>query len=274
MYLPIISIITPSYNQAQFLDQTIRSVVGQRQQIHEYFVLDGGSKDGSVDIIQKYADRIDWWVSEKDKGQSDAIHRGFVRATGDILYWLNSDDVLLPGTLAKVRQAFAANPHWDVLTGYSLHIDAQSRITGAFRMGLESLWMATHGTLHVCQQTCFFKRSLYEKVGGLNLDLHCVMDTDLWTRMLKAGAVWGHIPDYLACFRIHEAAKGSSWLKEYAKEHQWLAQTYPDCFGPRGFRYARYLHAASQVFTGRRLAAWRDTRRWKGQRVGDIFKAD
>src|SRR5687768_13987517 len=97
-----ISVVTPSYNQAKYLEETLRSVISQRDQLHEYFVFDGGSTDGSAELIRKYTHGIDYWQSEKDKGQSDAIHKGFGRATGDVLGWLNSDDVLLPGALAKV----------------------------------------------------------------------------------------------------------------------------------------------------------------------------
>src|SRR5436305_2105639 len=105
-----ISVVTPSYNQVRYVEQTLRSVISQREDVHEYFVLDGGSTDGSADVIRRYAGRIDYWVSEKDKGQSDAIHKGFSRATGDVLCWLNSDDLFLPGALRKVREAFDRHP--------------------------------------------------------------------------------------------------------------------------------------------------------------------
>ena len=112
-----ITVVTPSFNQARFLDETLRSVLAQRDEIHEFFVIDGGSTDASVEIIRRYDSQIDWWVSEADAGQADAIHKGFSRAHGDVLYWINSDDVLLPGAIARVRQAFDANPHWDAGTG-------------------------------------------------------------------------------------------------------------------------------------------------------------
>src|SRR3954464_10650369 len=99
---PPLSIIPPSYNQAQFLDQTLRSVISQREQVHEYFVYDGGSTDGSRELIEKYSPQIDHWVSEKDAGQPDVLARGFARATGDYLAWVNSDDVYMPGALKRV----------------------------------------------------------------------------------------------------------------------------------------------------------------------------
>ncbi|MHB1155897.1 MAG: glycosyltransferase family 2 protein [Phycisphaerales bacterium] len=270
--LPTISVITPSYNQASYLDETIRSVLCQRDQIHEYFVFDGGSTDESVSVIKKYASKIDHWVSEKDKGQSDAIHKGFTRATGDILYWLNSDDVLLPGALARVRQAFADHPDWDVLTSYGCWIDADSRIIKVFRMGRESDRQARGGCMHVCQQTCFFKRELYERVGGLDLKLHCVMDTELWVRMFKAGSVWGLVPQYLAGFRRHDLSKGLSWGKEYAAEGRWAAEQYPDYYSMTSrWRPMRLGHIVNQLVSGRRLRAWLDERRWTGRKLTDVF---
>src|SRR5205085_6540716 len=123
---------------------------------------------------------------------------------------INSDDVFLPGALRKVREAFAAHPTWDVLTGYHLRIDQESRIISFHRIPSEGPRRASWGMHHVAQQTCFFRRAVYERLGGLKQSLHCVMDTDLWCRMFDAGVIWGHISEYLAAFRVHEQAKGSA----------------------------------------------------------------
>src|SRR5687768_1094026 len=167
-----ITVVTPSFNQAGFLDQTIRSVLSQREHAHEYFVVDGGSTDGSVDVIRRHAGRIDWWVSEKDRGQSDAIAKGFARATGDVLCWLNSDDLYLPGALEAARRAFDEHPEWDALTAYHVRMDAESRIISAHRIPRQSPRLARWGIHPVNQQTCFFRRSMYERVGGIDLSLH------------------------------------------------------------------------------------------------------
>ena len=120
-----ISIVTPSFNQAAFLEETLRSVIAQRKYIHEYFVIDGGSTDGAAEIVHRHAADLDFWISEKDAGQSDAIHKGFSRATGDYLFWLNSDDVLLPGTLwKKLHAALEVHADWDALTGWHVRMDA------------------------------------------------------------------------------------------------------------------------------------------------------
>ena len=158
-----LTVVTPSYNQARYLGETLRSVISQRDRVHEYFVLDGGSTDGSRQLIERYADHIDFWVSDKDKGQSDAIHRGFARATGDVLCWLNSDDVFLPGVLRTVLDAFDRHPEWDVLTAYHLQHDADGRVLKAFRIPRDGDDVARWGVVHVCQQTCFFRRRVYEE---------------------------------------------------------------------------------------------------------------
>ena len=207
-----ISIVTPSFNQAAYLDKTLRSVLGQRDLVHEYFVLDGGSDDGSADVIKKYESRLDYWVSEPDRGQCDAIHRGFARATGDVLYWINSDDVLLPGALEHVHAAFDAEPDLDVVTGWGVAIDGDDRIVKMRRRPHDSPRWASLGYVRVHQPCCFFRRRLYEQVGGLDHELHCVLDTELWYRMFRAGSRWGGVDRYLAAYRLHSEAK-SDWLE-------------------------------------------------------------
>jgi len=268
-----ITLVTPSFNQARFLEETIRSVLSQREQIHEYFILDGGSTDGSADIIRRYADRgIDYWVSEHDTGQADAIHKGFSRATGDVLAWLNSDDVYLPGALAQVKAAFEQHPDWDALTAWHVRMDAESRLISAHRIPREDPKLARWGMHHVNQQTCFFKRALYERVGPIDPKLHCVLDTELWSRMFDAGSNWGHIPRYLAGFRQHPTAKGSSWTELYPKEEQWMREHYPhfNADTPK-HRLGVLAYRTTQILTGRHLLAAADARRWRGKTLDVIF---
>jgi glycosyltransferase involved in cell wall biosynthesis len=272
--LPVkITVVTPSYNQARFLEETLRSVLSQRDQVHEYFVLDGGSTDGSADLIRRYAEKggIDYWHSRKDNGQADAIHQGFSRATGDWLAWINSDDVFLPGALRRVRTALERHPEWDVLTGYHARIDADSRIVSVHRIPRESPRMARWGVCHVAQQTCFFRKSLYDRVGGIDQKLHCVLDTELWFRMFAAGATWGHLPEYLAGFREHEAAKGQSWLKKYAEEYRVIEKMHPQyTITPR--RHAGLaLYRLSQILSGRHLRGLLESRTWRGRPLGERF---
>jgi glycosyltransferase involved in cell wall biosynthesis len=269
---PTLSIITPSFNQARFLDDTLRSVLSQRDQVHEFFVYDGGSTDGSADVIRKYADEIDFWTSEKDKGQPDAIARGFARATGDYIAWINSDDVYLPGALHEVREALAAHPEWDVVSGWHARIDENSRILSAHRIAGESAAQARRGVFHPSQPTVFFRRSLYEKVGGINPDLHLVLDTELWYRMLDAGATWGHVDAYLAAFRRHGESKGVGTHQKYASEYGLLDRRFPHYHAASLRHYwGRAAHKAASILSGRHARSRRDSRLWRGKHVEEVF---
>jgi glycosyltransferase involved in cell wall biosynthesis len=267
-----VSIVTPSYNQARFLDETLRSIVSQRDQIHEHFVFDGGSRDGSVDLIRKYADRIDYWESQKDKGQSDAIHRGFQRATGDVLGWINSDDVLLPGAVAKVREAFERHPEWDVITSYHVAIDGDSRILSLHRAPRETRAKLRRGIIRVCQQTCFFRRKLYESIGGLDLSLHCMMDHELWFRMFDAGATWGHVPEFLGAFRWHQESKSMSWDRKYAAERARMEEKYPHYPTRNGGKpLALVAYRVGEILSGRYPLSALESRRLRGKKLTDVF---
>jgi len=269
---PTLSIVTPSFNQAPFLDQTLRSVLSQRQHVHEYFVYDAASTDASPDIIRRHAPMIDHWVSEKDNGQSDAIARGFARATGDYLAWINSDDVYLPGALAAVQAALAAHPEWDVLTAWHVRTDAHSRILSCHRLPGESARAARRGVFHPAQPTTFFRRSLYERVGGLNLDLHLVMDTELFFRFLDAGARWGHLPAYTAAFRLHGDSKTVGHASKYRHELDDLTRRFPHYHAPTLHHYlGRAVHKSLQFLSGREIAARLDARRWRGKTVEQVF---
>jgi glycosyltransferase involved in cell wall biosynthesis len=268
-----ITVVTPSFNQAKFLEETLRSVLSQRDQIHEYFVLDGGSTDGSVEIIQAHAARggIDYWHSRPDRGQSDAIDQGFKRATGDYLAWINSDDLFLPGALKRIRDALEEHAAWDALTGYHVRIDSESRMSSMHRIPGESCRAAWWGIHHIAQQTCIFRKSMYEKVGGLDLAMHCAMDTELWLRMFAVGAKWGHIPEYLAAFRIHEAAKGSSWLDEYRRETALVHARHPQYTESVRQFIGLPCYRLMQLLSGRHLRAAWDLSRYRGKSVTDVF---
>jgi glycosyltransferase involved in cell wall biosynthesis len=267
-----LSIVTPSFNQAAYLERTIRSVLAQRDLVHEYFVIDGGSTDASVEIIKAFAPGIDHWVSEPDRGQCDAIHRGFERATGDVLYWLNSDDVLLPGALERVHAAFESAPGIDVVSGYGVAIDAEDRILHVRRRPHDSPWWARMGYVRVTQPCCFFRRGLYEAVGGLDLDLHCVLDTDLWYRMFRNGTRWRGVDHYLAAYRLHAEAKGSTLTKRYQQERELMKTRYPEMVG-RKLHHAlgRVAYYATQLATGRTFASIGDMKRYRGKRLDEVF---
>ena len=268
-----ITIVTPSYNQGAFLEETIRSVVSQRSWVHEYFVVDGGSTDGSVDIIRRYADQIDWWVSEKDDGQTDAITKGMRRATGDVVVWLNSDDVFLPGALQRVQQAFDANPALDILTGYMVFIDERSRITRCWRVPAPNALMRRWGPVMVTQPATFMKRQLYEQVGGLDTTLHCAMDYDLWARLYEARPAWQTLPRTIIGFRRHHETKGGSqkWAGVYASENARIRVRHPQLNRLARRQLGTWWYRLLQIATGRQLRAACETARYRGRALTDVY---
>lgn len=206
--LPRISIITPSYNQAQFLEETIRSVLEQGYPNLEYIIIDGGSTDNSVEIIRKYENRLAYWVSEPDRGQSHAINKGFQKATGEILSWLNSDDVYLLNTLWIVGRFFANHPEVDVVYGGHLDIDEKGKI---FREARPFPFFSRWGLLSrggaMCQPATFFRRKVLDKVGYLDESLVYNMDYDFFLRMAFTGCKIVPIPHKLVNFRYHPSSK-------------------------------------------------------------------
>ena len=205
---PRVSIVTPSYNQAQFIEETIRSVLLQGYPKLEYIVIDGGSTDESVDIIRKYEEWITHWVSEPDRGQSHAINKGWLRATGEIIAYLNSDDTYEPRALANAALAIQAHPEWGMVYGDCALIGEMSQRVGYWKareFDLQDLLFVNR----IGQPAVFVRRFALERVGYLDENLHMVMDRDLWLRIGLAFPV-GSLPgQHLANHRIHEHAKTS-----------------------------------------------------------------
>lgn len=202
-----VSIVTPSYNQAAFLERTIRSVLDQDYDNIEYLVVDGGSTDGSLEIIKKYSKHLSWWVSEKDRGQTDAINKGFSRATGEILAWLNSDDTYEPGAVKAAVAQFESHPEASAVYGEAHFINGNDQIIGRFPTAQTDLKKLKRGYVHVPQQACFFRADLWRKVGPLDPTFYFAMDYDLWVRLSRL-APMVHIPgQYWANFRLHSDAK-------------------------------------------------------------------
>jgi len=222
---PKISIVTPSYNQAQFLERTILSVLNQNYPNLEYIIIDGGSTDGSIEIIKKYEKYLAYWVSEKDKGQTDAINKGFQKSTGKIIAWLNSDDTYLPETLYKVMKNFKQNPEADLIFGNIYFINEHDKRIGELKFTEFDFNTLIYegGNLH--QTGTFWTRKVYEKVGGLNSDYKFCMDYDFFCRVAKAGKLY-HMRDFLANFRIHANAKSSTINHIGSKEHQEIMMRY------------------------------------------------
>ena len=219
---PKITIITPSFNQGAFLEQTIQSVLDQQYPNLEYMVIDGGSRDASVGIIRKYEKHLAYWVSEKDAGQSDAINKGLRRATGQVVNWLNSDDYYEPRTLVTVAEHFAV-PGTHVVCGRSRlfsgagHTAYYSQGTDVYPGNLAK----TIGWARMDQPETFFSAAAVRRMGPLDTRLHYLMDRDWWIKYLLAFGLAGivQIPDVLVNFRLHESSKTVSQKPGFQVEH-------------------------------------------------------
>ncbi len=232
---PLVSIITPSFNQAQFLEKTIQSVLTQDYPNIEYIVIDGGSKDGSIEIIKKYtlesdsllsafsgtgdllpsqkqasgihSHKVSWWVSEQDKGQTDAINKGFNRAQGEILAWINSDDTYNPGAVSEAVKYLIENPEVGMVYADCNFINEESKLIGKFKSAQTDYRRLREGFVHIPQQTMFFRAKFWHELGPLDPSFYFAMDYDLWTRIARhapikylPGRVWAN-------FRIHTTSK-------------------------------------------------------------------
>jgi len=211
--MPIISIVTPSFRQAHMIERTIASVVNQQYPKLDYFIQDGGSNDGTTSVLEKWADRLTGWESTPDGGQSAAINLGFAKTTGEIMAWLNSDDLLMPGSLSYVASFFHRNPHIDVLYGNRLLIDEDDALIGRWVLPGHDDKVLPWAD-YVPQETLFWRRSIWDKVGGIDESFKFAMDWDLLLRFRAAGARFAHRPVYLGAFRIHAKQKTSAAINE------------------------------------------------------------
>lgn len=213
MPLPRVSIITPSYQQAAFLEETICSVLDQNYPDLEYWIIDGGSQDGSVEIIQKYQHRLAGWVSERDSGQAEAINKGFARATGDIVAWINSDDYYLPGAIHAAVAVMEQNPDVGLVYGDVLAINGAGQTINVqtFRpMGLDDLMQFSI----IGQPSVFMRRSVLEQAGLLDLSYHYLLDHELWLRVAQHCKL-RYVPARWSVSRYHAAAKNVSQTSKY-----------------------------------------------------------
>ena len=211
---PTIAVVTPSFGQGRFIERTILSVLGQNYPRLEYFVQDGGSSDETVGILQRHHASLSGWASERDSGQSQAINRGFARTRGEIMAWLNSDDLLLPGTLRVVGDFFRRHPDVDVVYGDRLLIDEEDREIGRWVMPGHDGAMLSWGD-YIPQETMFWRRSVWDRAGArVDESLRFAMDWDLLLRFREAGARFAHLPRFLGAFRVHGSQKTSAEIDD------------------------------------------------------------
>ena len=241
--LPRITVITPSFNQARFVERTICSVLDQDYPNLEYFVIDGGSTDGSVDIIRQYENDLTGWTNEPDRGQTDAINKGIARATGQIIAFLNSDDVYMPMALHTVARALAEAPGPAWLIGGCAQIDTDDSPIGNFEHrppeSLASYLMRADGMLP--QPSSFWAAELFARHGGFDEQMHYAFDYEFNCRLLAAGHVPTLIGDELAAFRFHDSSKGAQHAVRFGLERIVVAR-----------------HYAAQLSLAERVRLWRN----------------
>ncbi len=250
---PLVSVVTPSLNQAQYLETAIRSVLGQDYPNIEYLVIDGGSTDGSIAILERYAKQLAYWASEPDRGQAEAINKGLRMAKGDIVGWLNSDDVYMPGAISEAVQAALNHPEAGMVYADGMMVDSQLRLLDPHHYRtLTSLDLLSFEVL--LQPTVFIRRAALEAVGLLNEAYHLILDHELWLRISGKFELL-HVPKFWALERTHQQAKTIQQAAQFVDEAQrlvdWAAGSAE--FGSLVRREHRRVQSGLNVFSARRL---------------------
>lgn len=279
MNSPMFSIVIANYNYGRFLDEAIRSVLSQSYQDYEIIICDGGSTDNSVEVIKKYADKLAWWCSEKDKGQSDAFNKGFARARGRFLTWLNADDVFLPGAFEAVANAIEKNPECEWFTGGCVFCDSGLFVKKFFISHKFSQMRFKGRQLTVGGPSSFFTKRLLCEVGGLDVNLCFLMDIDLWYRFVLLGRVrYVRVKEYIWAFRFHDQSKTSGRVvspdAEQSKLHnnqmEMEGRILQDKYGAPSFFWRLINRLPSSVVDA--AIAYFETWKYKGRHVNSVFK--
>jgi glycosyltransferase involved in cell wall biosynthesis len=251
--MTLVSIITPSYNQAAFLEDTIQSVLTQDYIALEYILVDGGSTDGSLDIIHRYQGKFAWWVSEPDTGQADAINKGLSRSKGEIVAWLNSDDLYLPGAVFQAVSALQSDPRLAFVFGNAVTVDAKGNMLSHWRFAPYKL-LDLMAFRIICQPSVFMRRSVLESAGLLDASYLYLLDHQLWIRLARR-APFQHIPSSLSAARHHLGAKNVAQAAGFGQEAfrilEWM-RSQPD-LAPLVKHHRRRIEAGAHRLNARYL---------------------
>jgi glycosyltransferase involved in cell wall biosynthesis len=267
MNLPRITIVTPSFNQAKYLPKTIESILSQNYPNLEYMIIDGGSTDGSVDIIKKYESHLSYWCSEKDEGQSDAIEKGMERSTGDLLNWINSDDLLFPGALGRIADAWMKRPQTDLVVGSQAFCDRNGRI---FRISCppSRASFSIKNWIPIGQQSTFFSRDAYRRVGGVLKELHAIMDQDLYYRILKSGGNLFTINGLVGMIRYHAEAKTHCRKDLWEDEIPRFMSKHG--ISPKSQFLAKCWMRLARCIDGSYWQSWKMTQKFRGMTLDEV----
>jgi glycosyltransferase involved in cell wall biosynthesis len=217
--IPLVSIVTPSYNQGQFIEETIQSVLKQTYLHIQYIIIDGGSTDNTMEVINKYNDHIDIIIHEKDKGQTDAINKGFKLAKGELVGWLNSDDILYPDCIERIVELYKSKPDGAIFYGSKLNfIDENSNVFKLNIIEIPNREYLLNKKYSIIQQGSFYSTKMVKKCNYLEQDLNYCMDLDLWLRLLKHGAIYHYGLKPLAGFRVWSATKTTNGKHRFLRE--------------------------------------------------------
>ena len=264
----LLSIVIPSFNQGRFIEETLRSIIIQKNPQVEILVIDGGSTDNTLDIIHKYENDIYYWQSQKDKGQSDAINQGISKARGEFVTWLNSDDVFLGGAISNILDAIKENPSTDWFLGNLVWMNKQGELIKVGKVEKENRFWNKRYLFSNGGPSAIMRKSTLLSLGGVRDDFHYMMDTELWFRYLSQGINFKRINAYLWGLRLHEDAKMSghnfanskladkshpSWIQK-RKENSFLRNNYPRP------AYLQYLWRLSKIFSYSLIGRLRDNR--------------
>ncbi|MBN1286718.1 MAG: glycosyltransferase [Anaerolineae bacterium] len=253
---PRVTVVTPSYNQAAFIEETARSVLLQGYPNLEYFVVDGGSADGSVEIIERYTGCLAWWVSEPDGGQSDAINKGFARATGDIIAWLNSDDVYLPDAIPGSVKYLLEHPEVDLVYGDVVYTDVNGNPLGTFLSEPFNLKRLVTDFCSIPQPSVFLRRAVLDAVGPLRADFHYSLDLEWWVRIASHGYRLAYVPVKRAKYRLHGESKTIAADLRFRDEDKKIKDFFfaqPDLM-PEQRAWQQEAYSNEAIYRGRSLA--------------------
>ena len=250
---PLLSIVIANYNYGRFLEEAIKSVVEQDGFDQcELIIVDGGSIDNSVDVIKKYEDKIAWWVSEKDKGQSDAFNKGFAKANGKYLTWVNADDIMPNGCLKKILHEMAKHPDCEWFTANLYRFTEDGRVVeSAWGPNCLPAWLQGRGQpVSVYGPATFFTKELFNRVGGMKLYQNFMMDTDLWMRFIVSGVKQRRINAFCWAFRMHEDSKTAEFGEHKLSQEQ-IARFEEErkrAYEETGYRASKINHRMIQLW--------------------------